>query len=67
MIPRTLSRRRLLKIASVGGLATVSGALLYAYAPWLSYEAQANQARDVFQLDQTQTESRFTPSDLLSI
>ena len=52
----SLSRRRLLKVASAGGLVTVSGALLYAYAPWLNYEAKANQARDVFPLDHPQTE-----------
>ncbi len=54
--PHTLSRRRLLKLASVGGLASVGCVLRYAYAPWLSYEAQANRVRDVFQLDQPQTE-----------
>lgn len=45
MRPSATSRRRLLKFASVGGLAAAGGALLFDYAPWLSYEAQANRAR----------------------
>ena len=52
----SLSRRRLLKVASAGGLATVSGALLYAYAPWLSYEKQASRIRDIHPNTYPQTE-----------
>ena len=42
---RNLSRRDLLKILSVGGVAAAGGYALYEYAPWLYYEAQASRIR----------------------
>ena len=44
-IRRTLSRRGLLKLLSAGGIAAVGGYLLFEYAPWLDYEAQASLCR----------------------
>lgn len=47
----TLNRRSFLKLAAAAGITTVSGYVLYEYAPWLDYDGGAQDARRPFAID----------------
>ena len=47
----TISRRDLIQLLSVGGIAAVGGYALFEYTPWLNAEEQANQARRPLEKD----------------
>lgn len=49
------NRRRFLKILAAAGVTTAGGYMLFEYAPWLDYEAQANQIRIPFEPEATMT------------
>jgi hypothetical protein len=49
--PPTLSRRDFLTLLGAAGVTAAGGYALYTYAPWLDYDAQANQVRRPFEKD----------------